>query len=149
MKKIANIKPFFIEMIIVLLVMSVSSVVVIKLFVAADMDADFSREKNHAVIKAQEVIEMISSCNDKQTAYESMSGIKDKGKWISGFDYVWRKTSVNPRFKMTTEMLEEKAEGGTLVDVNIVIYKISGEKSKKLYNVSTKKYFSEAGMKNE
>ncbi len=140
-----QINSFFIEMIIVILFFSISVVVTLQLFVAANNRAQQSSDLSAAVIKAENIAEQVKSLPTAdalpkvlETANQSGSG--DELLYTIGYDKEWNQTQSDPRYVIDVTMKKAKSDGGTMVSADISINRLHNKRTEDLYTLNSAKY---------
>lgn len=142
MRRIAHIKPFFIEIIFVLLIMTICAYIFISLFAETSKEANESKDKTSAIMYSQSNLELVANSTSLSEAKEKLS-FNDENKSLINYDESWKPCEKNGKYVVETCFTENKEKNGDLVDVKVEVYKNSVNKKELVYEVGTKKYFAE------
>ena len=129
MKKIAKIKPFFIEIILVAFILTICAGVLIKLFGVTASTSQYSTDMNHAMFIAQEQLEKFSACENANDVLNTFSDIQNK--------------VFDDKYIVYADITQQLTDNGNLSKINIKVFKIGLKENKELFDISTEKYFSD------
>lgn len=148
MKAFPRINPFFLEIIMVLLFLSLSSVAVLQLFSAADRVADRSAELNTAMILAQTAAETVQSAQSVQELDLLFEGGEKDEKagtviYRAGYDKNWQPADKNAVYAVETAVTPSKTDAGTLLTVEITVLPLKSG-ADPIFSLPVKKYLPAA-----
>lgn len=149
MKRIPRINPFFTEIILVMLFVSLASLATVQLFAATHTTAKQSQELNHAMILAQsaaESIQLAEAPEDLVRLLNSEMQDRDgKSVYSTGFDKDWKPGSFEPpAYVMETVVTLSKSDSGTLLQAEITVSdaETAGD-GRVIFTLPTKKFLEE------
>lgn len=125
MKKIANIKPFFIEIIFVLFILTICVGILIKLFGVTGSTSQYSCDMNKAMFIAQEQLEKFSAC-------ETLSDVSEIENELISDNYIAK-----------SDITQEATDNGNVAKITVKVFKKQSKGNKQLLDISTEKYFAD------
>ena len=148
MKSFPKMNPFFLEIILVLLFLSLSSVAVLQIFSAADRVADRSAELNAAMILAQSAAETVQSAQSVQELdllFKSSEKSEESGTVVyrAGYDKDWQPAEKDATYTVETAVTPTQTGAGTLLTAEITVLPLKGGASP-IFSLPVKKYLPAA-----
>lgn len=143
MKYHSGVRPFFLEMIFVLLFLAVSCAAVLRLFSAAHAAARRSAELNAAMVLAQSAAETVQSAEspaDLDRLFRDDRNIRKDGAvlYTAGFDENGNPAAGDAALRVEKSVRASAAASGTMLEAEITVF--SARDGTVLFTLNAEKY---------
>lgn len=152
MKNTIQTHSFFIEIILVLFFLAVSSVAVLQIFFAANSTVTRNTETQYAMTAAQtaaETLYAMKTPQDLESSFGSGQQTKDGTVFLSRFDKNWQPVSSGGAYYTEKRISVSTEQAGTLLTLDVSVYSQASSKHQELFSLTSQRYFPSWSEKKE
>lgn len=152
MKNTVQTHSFFIEVILVLFFLAVSSVAVLQIFFVANTTVTRNKESQYAMTAAQTAAETLFAMktpDDLKSSFGIGQPTEDGTVFLSCYDKNWQPVSSDGVYYAEKHISSTDTQTGVLLTLDVSVYSQASSKKQELFTLTSQRYFPSESEKKE